>query len=233
MEIDLDFNNLHHAYLLIGEEEHGEDFLNHFSHASGIKLSGNPDFFIHKGGILGIDDAREITRLASQKPFGEKKIFFLSPSRISLEAENALLKTFEDPYPDTHFFLLMRDGELLEPTLLSRMMILDLRNYGVRSKEEGVRGEPFASAQDKKGVREERLMARDFLSMSIKDRLAFAKKFADLEFNLSIFLDELMLILRKEDACSPNLSKVYEARKVSDDRSVATRLIVEHLSLVL
>ena len=239
MEIDLDPNNLHHAYLLIGEVGHGEAFLKHFSNVSGVALSGNPDFFTHKTELLGIDDAREITRLASQKAFGEKKIFFLSPLRVSLEAQNALLKTFEDPYPHTHFFLVMREA-LLEPTLLSRMMVLDLRNYGVGSNKKGVwskEGEVGGNRDGvrsrEKEVREGELMVRDFLAMSIKERLAFSKKFVDNEENLSLFLDNLLTTLRQSKSSGDALSKVYQARRVSDDRSVSARLIVEHLSLVL
>jgi len=60
------------------------------------------------------------------------------------------------------------------------------------------------------------------LSMSLKDRLNFAKNFED---NLSEFLDQLLLVRRDE--------KIFKMRLLANDRAASVRLILEHLSLVL
>ncbi|MEX0919359.1 MAG: hypothetical protein WDZ64_01250 [Parcubacteria group bacterium] len=217
MEINLDLDNLHHAYLLIGDEADGESFLESFSSLFGVRRFGNPDFHYSSVETFGIEDARELTRRASQKAFGEKKFFFLIPSYLTLEAQNALLKTFEDPYPDTHFFLLMREEPLIESTLRSRMMLVDIRGNSSRSESR----EKFE------------MDAKTFLKSSLRERLNFAKKFSDEERHLSSFLDHLLLLLKKDASQGGALSKVYKARLFSDDRSASSRIIVEHLSLVL
>ncbi len=208
--MELDFSNLHHAYLLVGERGESESSLHAFFESKGAKLTGSPDFFPWKDELFGIDEARRLNAQAVRKAFGERKVFFIAPERITLEAQNALLKTFEEPIPGTHFFLVMREEGLALPTLLSRMQV--------------VRVAADSDARES---------ASEFLAMVVAKRLAFAKKFADAEKNLSAFLDDLLLALRAKGVRREALTQVYEARQVSDDRSASARLILEHLALVL
>ncbi|MCR4279428.1 MAG: hypothetical protein NUV78_01680 [Candidatus Zambryskibacteria bacterium] len=212
-------DSLHHAYLLVGERSSAEAFLHSFWVENGATLTGSPDYFLFTEELFGIDEARKLTVAAARKAFGERKIFFIAPERVSIEAQNALLKTFEDPYENTHFFLVVREEGLIIPTLRSRMQIMRPAHTGQSS----------ALTSD----------AEKFLSLGLKERMAFAKKFADADLpagrqgkNLSVFLDELLLLLRAKGSTEP-LKKVYEARRYSDDRAASARLILEHLSLVL
>ncbi|MBX4181480.1 hypothetical protein KW807_01280 [Candidatus Parcubacteria bacterium] len=193
--------DLHHAYLLVGGSKEAEEFLHSFWNERGVKLVGSPDFFSYSLPLFGIDDARKLNEQAVRKAFTGQKVFFISPEKILFEAQNALLKTFEDPIEDTHFFLVTRDEELILPTLRSRMMTLR-----VSGKDE---------SHD----------AEKFLNLSIKDRMAFIKKFVDKEENLSIFLDKLLLVSKSKP--------VYNMRRFSDDRAASPRLILEHLALNL
>ncbi len=190
---------VHHAYLLVGNMEAAEVYLESLFG----KLSGSPDYFPWQGAVFGIDEARDTSIRAMRRAFGERKIFFIAPERVTLEAQNALLKTFEEPIPDTHFFLLLRDDGTVIPTLRSRMRVVRVKH----------------SVFDKGGE------AQKFLKFSLKDRLNFAKKFVDAEKNLSKFLDELLLVTRDR--------RVYEMRLVSDQRGVSPRLILEHVAVVL
>jgi hypothetical protein len=219
--------SIHHAYLLVGENSVAEEFIHSFWLDNGLKLSGSPDFFVFKEVLFGIDEARSLAETASRKAFVEKKVFFIAPERITREAQNALLKTFEDPYEDTHFFLCVREEELIIPTLRSRMQVLrtlrsDL-NSDLPAGKAGSQGPTFDAKLD----------AKKFLSLPLKDRLNFAKKFADSEKNLSVFLDDLLTLLRSDVAKSGALNKIYQVRRYSDDRAASSRLILEHLSLVL
>ena len=194
-------NNTHHANLVIGGLEEAEKLLRE----TFPSLKGSPDFSVLKGETFGIDEARELSLSAARKAFGEKKVYVIAPGKITTEAQNALLKTFEDPAPDTYFFLVVKGEELVIPTLRSRM---DIRHLAVKP--------PSGDA-------------KKFLELSTKDRMLFTKKFVDEENNLSDFLDELMLLLRNKTG----LEEVYKLRKFADDRSASSRLILEHLSLVL
>lgn len=202
-------DGIHHAYLLVGDSRAGEEFLHLFWQERSVMLIGSPDFFRYPEPLFGVDEARKLSEQAIRRAFGGKKIFFIAPERMTFEAQNALLKTFEEPIPDTHFFLVSRDAESILPTLRSRMQILVLE------------------------TRESAHEAEEFLNLPLKKRLAFAKDFADEERNLPAFLDDLLSHLRAKKFEPEPIRAVYELRLISGQRAVAPRLILEHLALVL
>lgn len=203
--------NLHHANLLVGGQAEAESYVRSLCDSLGIELKNNPDFFAFCMSTFGIDEARELRLMATRKALTQKKFFFLTPMRLTLEAQNALLKTFEDPFPNTHFFLVARDETLILPTLRSRMQIVRVSKNSISKSTD----------------------AAQFLLLPFKNRLLFAKEFVGEEKNLSSFLDDLLLLLRKRGGTSSLLENVYNFRHFSDDIAVAPRLIIEHLSLVL
>ncbi|MEK7135194.1 MAG: hypothetical protein AAB780_00615 [Patescibacteria group bacterium] len=205
---EIDFQHLHHAYLVVGDKEAAEEAVLSLFEAHGEKLLGSPDFFVFRETLLGVDDARKLTEQAMRHAFTGRKVFLLSPEKVSLEAQNALLKTFEEPIADTHFFLILREESLVIPTLLSRMQKVSVQNSILHKR------------------------AEDFLALGIKERLNFVKKFVEKEQNLSSFLDELLLEFRKRGD-TKHLEAVYKLRLVSDDRGASARLILEHLAAVL
>jgi len=119
--------HLHHAYFFVGPKDKIIQKLVEFSEKNlKIKLSGNPDFKVLRYENLTIDDARFISELHSQKNIGGGlMIFIISADFISLEAQNSLLKVFEEPAPSTHFFIVMPQNVLI-PTLCSRMQIINI-----------------------------------------------------------------------------------------------------------
>ena len=205
----LNLNNLHHAYLVVSNAEEAERSLCEFFEAQGIKLRSSPDFFIWNNSTFGVDDARELISRAIRKAFTVRKVFLIMSEKLTLEAQNALLKTFEDPIPDTHFFLVVREESVVIPTLRSRMQILRLTSEGASGAG-----------------------AESFLKSPLRKRLDFTKKFVEKELNVSVFLDELLSYLRQQ-GLSEATEKVYKMRLLSDNRSVSSRLILEHLAVVL
>jgi len=203
--------NPHHANLLVGSSEAAESYLHLLCDSLDIKLANNPDFFTFRMETFGIDEARELKLLAARKAIVDKKIFLISSARLTLEAQNALLKIFEDPFPGTYFFLVVREEALVIPTLLSRLET-------VRIPE----GQTLQSGN-----------TEEFLSLSLKNRLLFAKKFADEDMALPVFLDSLLLLLKKQKATKALLESVYNLRRFADDSATLPRLVIEHLSLVL
>lgn len=202
---------MHHANLLVGNSEDAEKYVVSLSKKLGVGVLGNPDFVILRSDTFGIDEAREIKYLSAKKPLGDRQIFLIISERLTLEAQNALLKTFEDPSSETYFFLSVREEGVLIATLRSRMNLVRLKHGSLLQESS----------------------AKKFLSLSLKDRLLFAKKFADDELNLSHFLDDLLLILKEKSGDRKSLEKVYNTRLLVRDTSLASRLVLEHLSLVL
>ena len=83
-----------------------------------MKAGSHPDYqlFNPEGGMIKVDDVREIRRLSFIRPSeSSRKIFVLNDSgRMNPQAQNALLKVLEEPR-ETVFILLCRQaGELLE-----------------------------------------------------------------------------------------------------------------------
>jgi hypothetical protein len=72
---------------------------------------------------FGIDEARGLIANSSRRPLGGGKHRFVIVARIlTVEAQNALLKLFEDPPTDTHFYLIVPHESALIPTLRSRLI---------------------------------------------------------------------------------------------------------------
>jgi DNA polymerase III delta prime subunit len=117
--------NLHHAYFLVGDGEEIFLKLKDFLEKSiGVKTTGNPDFWNVKFNTLTIDEARQIAQSQERKDFsGSKKIFIITADFITEEAQNSLLKVFEEPTEGTHFFIISPQDMLL-PTLRSRMQVI-------------------------------------------------------------------------------------------------------------
>lgn len=127
--------NLHHAYFLVGDTE--ETFLklkNFLEEEVKIKTSGSADFWHGQFNTLNIEGARDIAEGQERKDFqGEKKIFVIQADFITEEAQNSLLKVFEEPTEGTHFFIISPQDILL-PTLRSRVQVI-LHNSLVKNEE--------------------------------------------------------------------------------------------------
>ena len=71
---------------------------------------------------LDIAEARALRERASSRPIQDKKRrFIIAVAHIPHEAQNALLKLFEDPPATAQFYLIIPRAELLLPTLRSRL----------------------------------------------------------------------------------------------------------------
>lgn len=76
--------------------------------------------------VFSIDAARALTRQASQKAVREDEhVFVILCQSMTREAQNALLKLFEEPPAHTQFFVVMQNIQSIIPTLLSRFVVLD------------------------------------------------------------------------------------------------------------
>jgi hypothetical protein len=201
---------MHHAYLLLGEPLHLEARLSSMLKELSFERENNPDYYRFDGETFGIDEAREFSKRAGVRAFGERKVLVLAPARFTSEAQNALLKLLEEPGENTHFFILTRDKQVLIPTLLSRVMSVEVAGRGEEDSD-----------------------AKSFLKMSHKDRILFAKDFGDSGKSLPVFIDSLLLLMKEGGTPLEKLGKVFAIRKFADDRAALPRLILEHLALVI
>jgi len=91
------------------------------------KSSQGPDLQILEE-PSSITEIREIISKLSRKPFQSAKssIILAECEKLSIEAQNALLKTLEEPPGDSDIYLLIANKELLLPTITSRCQSIDL-----------------------------------------------------------------------------------------------------------
>lgn len=140
-----------HAYILAGEAGMGRKSLAHAfaltllcekggsqpcmnCHACKQVLSGNHPDLIHvtheKPGSIGVDDIREqINDTIMIRPYSSYyKVYIVDDAeKMTIQAQNALLKTIEEPPSYAVIILLTINEDLFLPTILSRCVQLKLK----------------------------------------------------------------------------------------------------------
>ena len=216
----------HHAYFIHAFKDsvhHLKDFLKEKFNINHLQ---NPDFYHEKFETLGIDDSRKIKESHLSKSFTQdgKRIFVIEASNMTHEAQNSLLKIFEEPHEDSHFFLVMPSAQILLPTLRSRLLIL---NYGESDEQQ--------DTEVKKEI-------ESFLKLSKKDKIAFvddlAKDISDEKKNKSDaqeFLAGLELVIYKKYGLekADALKAILKARDYLNDRSPSIKQLLEYVVLSL
>lgn len=153
-------NNPHHAYLMEGEKGEIMPEILAFLEDLEINILGNPDFFNISLDSFKIEDARNLKSLAMEKSFSveggsknAKKVFIISVNSFLLEAQNTLLKIFEEPKEDILFFLIVPDASALLGTLVSRFYLIKNKTAQNETKE-----------------------TERFIAMSARDRIEYLKE---------------------------------------------------------
>lgn len=124
-ELDtLNVNNLHHAYLIEGDKGFVLPQLISFLNKNNLPSIANPDFFYINLDIFKMEDARNLKSVFVNKSFSGKKIIIISTNNFLNEAQNALLKIFEETPENTHLFFVLPDSFLILPTLKSRFSLI-------------------------------------------------------------------------------------------------------------
>lgn len=149
---NLNKSNLHHAYLIEGAREEVVAEIKDFVASLGVKILANQDFSHIEVDSFKVDDARNLKSLGGERGISsDRKVFLISANSFLLEAQNTLLKIFEEPIPNTIFFLVVPDVNSLLPTFVSRFYLIK-SNENLEEKE-----------------------AEKFIKSSIPDRLLFIK----------------------------------------------------------
>lgn len=120
------------SFLITGSDEKGRQ--KHTENIIGkkiVSLQNSPDFIlleIGEGNSIGIAEIRDLQERLSLKPFQEKEkiALILEAQNLTTEAQNALLKTLEEPNITTKIFLTTPDSYWLLPTIVSRCEIIRL-----------------------------------------------------------------------------------------------------------
>lgn len=94
--------------------------------------TNNPDFLCleltEDKTSLGIEEIRDIQKFLRLKPYSQerKQVVIREAQNLTIEAQNALLKTLEEPPPSSVIILTVPEPSLLLPTVISRCQIVQL-----------------------------------------------------------------------------------------------------------
>jgi len=94
------------------------------------QASSHPDFFLITGlNSIGIEQVRELERKLALKPYQAvlKVIIINEAEKLTLPAQNALLKTLEEPPEDSLIILTAPQKNSLLTTIISRCQIIKLK----------------------------------------------------------------------------------------------------------
>lgn len=115
----------HHAYTVFDEAEAG------ITRARTYAERDSAETIVLRYGLFSVDDARELAEIAYRAPTtAATKAVIVSATRLFHEAQNALLKLFEEPPADTTLILVLPSEGLLLPTLRSRVLLLPEEGSG-------------------------------------------------------------------------------------------------------
>ena len=212
----------HHAYLYEGPmtllsllaKDAGERF--------GLAGAGNPDIHIERWEKFGIDESRALVTQTSLRSVQGKSLFVLGIASITSEAQQALLKLFEEPGEGVVFVVLVPHGTLL-PTLRSRFL-----DYP----------EKISRLNLDIGME-----AAEFLSWPYAKRSAWVTAFLKgdedgVREKVRVFVDALEAELYKHLSANPKemgpaLADVAHFRGYLADRAPSIKMILEHFAATL
>ena len=234
-----------HAYIINGERNAGKEFIaKTFAmavqcenrqdvepcgecHSCKQALSGNhPDiiFITHeKPGTIGVDDIRrQINGDVAIKPYsGPKKIYIVSEGeKMTVQAQNALLKTLEEP-PEYAVILILTDNvNTLLPTILSRCVVLNMKpvrdaqikeylmeNMGIPDYKADIcvafargnvgKARLLANSEEFDKVKEEAITLLKYIGeMELHEIVAAIKKINEYKFDVNYYMDILSIWYR-------------------------------------
>ncbi len=229
---------LHHAYCLEGRRENIlKELLEFLEDVLKFSPKGNPDFYYGDFDTLGIDEGRTINEMQSRRAVSSaRRIFIIAANFITKEAQNSLLKMFEEPSGGAVFFLIISSASILLPTLRSRMVIMNFNRIAESSK-----------ANQSEKLDSNLFDAEKFIKDGIARRLARVKDIADKiaseEISRSVAIDFLNNIerkladkigtdgIKKEDIFIFN--EIDKCRNYAGDRSPSVKMLLEHIALIL
>jgi DNA polymerase III delta prime subunit len=187
----------------------------------GIEWRGNPDVYMREFNSFGVDDARELAARASSRAVGSsgsRRVFIVVATGMTNEAQNALLKTLEEPPGDALFFFVVPAPETLLATLRSRAQILVL---GGKDDAGAVDPVTFLKAASAKRIE----MLKPLLEKGSDDRRNLGTAI--------MFLSSLERILAESKPLnSSGLEAIYRARKYVNDKGALIKPLLEQVALL-
>lgn len=185
----------------------------------GIETHGNPDVYVRSYTSFGVDEARELSARASTRAIASaRRVFVLVTPGMTSEAQNALLKTLEEPSSEALFFIIVPAPQMLLPTLRSRAQVLSV---DTNASDPLVEPTMFLKATPV-----ERLdMLKPLLEKDEDDK-------RDLAASINFLAGLEQELSRNVEKNREGLGAVYRARKFIGDKGSLTKALLEQIALL-
>ncbi len=232
-----------HAYILQGERSSGKEFIAKvFAMALQCERQGgdpcgqcrsckqaeggnHPDIIRvshEKPNTIGVEDIRKVTGDIAIKPYSsDKKIYIINEAeKMTVQAQNALLKTLEEPPEYAVILLLTTNVEALLPTIQSRCVLLTMKpvrddavkkflmeNLMIPEYKADVcvafargnvgKAKALASSEEFDNIKSDAVTLLKYIrDMEINEIVAAIKKIAEYKFDINDYLDILSVWYR-------------------------------------
>lgn len=203
------------------------DFLTYLE-SKDLVINSNPNVLNEVYESFTIDHVRKLNDYHNEKSADAgKKIFIIQALTINHEAHNALLKMFEEPTENTHFFFLLPRVDILPDTLKSRAHLIyeDHKENILGLKE----AENFISQSPK---------ARMDTIASIIAKNKNADTSAPVRDEARALLDSCEWVIYKknkniEKDTAWKLGELLKAKKYLSTPGASVKMILEHIALVI
>lgn len=231
---------LHHAYIIEGLKEEIEPILlSALKRHIGMIVQGNPDLTILEYQSLGINESRDLSLRQSRAGFGglgagkeshpSRKIFIVSAESFTHEAQNALLKTFEEPTLHTHFFIIVPSLHIILPTLISRVVLVRRGNLSSNKDDALDFAEKFLNTSSLA----ERFASIKKLTETRKDEIVDREKIRRILDHLERILYTRFAGEKKGGEQSNIFREIYQTKTYLADRGSSPKMLLEHLAMEL
>lgn len=206
----------HHAYIYEGALPLLPALAADARERFGFEGVHHPDVHVREFEKFGVDESRALGAQAALRPAGGRALFVVGLSAVTTEAQQALLKLFEEPQQGVMFVLLVPHGTLIE-TLRSRAL-----PYPPWETPERLARGP-AAAFLRAGQKER----SEYIAKLLKDdegaRVRVRELLAGLEAELQTTVSEPRTRAALED--------IARVRSYVGDRSPSLKMLLEHLAL--
>ena len=231
-------NKVSHAYIINGERNAGKEFIARVfamalqcekkeaepcgeCHSCKQALSNNQPDIIYisheKPNTIGVEDIRaQINNDIVIKPYSSPRKIYIVNEGEKMKAQNALLKTLEEPPEYAVIVILTTNVEALLPTVLSRCVVLNMKpvsdalvkkylmeQLGVPDYKANIcvafargnigKAKLLASSEEFEKVKDEAIsLVKNINDMEIHEIVKAIKKISEYKFDVNDYLDILM-----------------------------------------
>lgn len=260
-------NNISHANLIIGEDGIGKSIIANIFAKRILAVVDDRDYidiikYKPNKASFGVDEVRNLIEEVHKKPYeGEKKVLIIyEANKLTIQAQNALLKTIEEPPVGVFIILLSDSAELLLDTIKSRCQIYKL--FPITKEEvnkyitkqypeladndikaaigysEGIPGkaEIFIENDDLKEIRKTVLdLLKKVNSLNVNDIIKFEKALSKFKDNGSDSFNLMVSLIRDvmiKKSCNGDDS-IINSDKIDEIEYIASNTSYKKLNLIL